>query len=193
MNDLETRIASIIETSLARHGVDLAKAEGTRDDAEMILALMQPIAPKSPADELPEGVHMITDKDGKTRKAFMTQREYDEWKTGSVTTSYADLTIVPKRDFGSTPCYDAKLRGHFAEGWVVVHASGAYKGANALPGATWAKTRKGARQMIDVYKAVGGGRAGQTDSRGFLIKDDEPEIGQRFWHLLRAINGSEND
>jgi hypothetical protein len=42
-------------------------------------------------------------------------------------------------------------------------------GVNAMPGATWFKTVVDALQAIDVFRAVDGD-------------------GQKFWHLLRAIN-----
>lgn len=186
---MNTLIVSVIEQAIVRHGVSLAELEGTVDDAEAIYKMLG----IDVVDEvLPDGVFMITDKDGKRRKSFMDQKEYDEWRDGNVTTTYADMTIKPKRDFGSTPYYDAKLRGHFAEGWVIVYATGMYKGANAMPGATWARTKARAAQMIDALRAVGGGLEGQNDHRGVLIVDDRetPEIGQRFHHLLRAINGN---
>lgn len=122
----------------------------------------------------PAGTFLIVDMDGNPRLSYMDQREYDEWRDGNVTTTYADFTIKPKRDFGLHGFHDPKMRGtsNVKEGWIVVQG-----GCLATPGGVWAHTKEGAMQMIDVMKAVG------IDSAKY-----EAPLGQRFHHLLRAIN-----
>lgn len=104
-------------------------------------------------------------KDSGTKAARMTDAEYEQWERGD-TTEYAGFYVKPKRDFGSG-FWDSKTQRHVKEGWVIVKDS-----CNAMPGATWAHTKAEASQMIDVFMAVG-------------------EDGQKFWHLLRAINAVE--
>jgi hypothetical protein len=106
-------------------------------------------------------------KDSGTKAARMTDAEYAEWESGNVTHEYAGFLIKPKRDFGSTGFYDEKTRRTVKEGWVIVK-----DGCNAMPGATWAHNVAEAHQLIDVLMAVDGD-------------------GQKFWHLLRAINAVE--
>jgi hypothetical protein len=93
----------------------------------------------------------------------MTDAEYEQWERGD-TTEYAGFYIKPKRDFGESGFYDSKTRRNVKEGWVIVK-----DGCNVMPGATWAHTQAEANQMIDVFMAV-------------------DQDGQKFWHLLRAIN-----
>jgi hypothetical protein len=105
-------------------------------------------------------------KDSGTKAARMTDAEYDQWASGGYSAEYAGYRIKPKQDFGSG-FWDAPTRRHVKEGWVIVK-----DGCNAMPGATWAHNLAEAHQMIDVLEAVGGD-------------------GQKFWHLLRAINAVE--
>jgi hypothetical protein len=102
-------------------------------------------------------------KDSGTKAARMTDAEYEQWERGDMT-EYAGFHIKPKRDFGESGFYDSKTRRNVKEGWVVVK-----DGCNPMPGATWAHTQAEATQMIDVFMAV-------------------DQDGQKFWHLLRAIN-----
>lgn len=107
-------------------------------------------------------------KDSGTKAARMTDAEYDQWASGGYSAEYAGYWIKPKLDFGSDAGFwDAPTRRHVKEGWVIVK-----DGCNAMPGATWAHNLAEAHQMIDVLEAVGGD-------------------GQKFWHLLRAINAVE--
>jgi hypothetical protein len=107
-------------------------------------------------------LHVYNGKDSGTKAARMTDAEYEQWERGD-TTEYAGFTIKPKRDFGASGFYDAPTRRKVKEGWVVVK-----DGCNAMPGATWAHTQAAAKQMIDVFMAVG-------------------ENPDRFWHLLGAL------
>jgi hypothetical protein len=111
-------------------------------------------------------MHIYNDKDSGTKAARMTDAEYDQWASGGYTAEYAGFTIKPKLDFGSG-FWDAPTRRHVKEGWVIVKG-----GCNAMPGATWAHNLAEAHQMIDAFMAV------DCD-------------GQKFWHLLRAINAVE--
>lgn len=101
-------------------------------------------------------------------------KDYEDWRAGN-TTSYAGFTVKPKHDMGGWPTQDGCPEPH---GWVVTGEHG----CNALPGATWSKDRDGALAMIDVYCAVGG----QPDHQ-WALSDEARVVGQRFWHLLRAI------
>jgi len=82
--------------------------------------------------------------------------------------------IVPKRDFGGQPFL---INGRSVlRGFLVCYNTGPFKGCNAMPGATWSETIRGALQMIRVFEKVGG----------------EPlkRVGDRFWPLLHRINGT---
>lgn len=89
-------------------------------------------------------------------------QDYADWKNGN-TTTYAGFTVRPKRDMGGWPTQEGCPEPH---GWVVTPESQAI--INALPGATWSASVNGALTLIDVFLAV-------------------EQDGQRFWHLLRAI------
>lgn len=79
--------------------------------------------------------------------------------------------IVPKRDFGGQPfLIDGRT---VSSGFVVVYNTGQWKGCNAMPGATWSETIRGALLMIRVLEHVGGERN-----------------GPRFWKLLHRVNGT---
>ena len=108
-------------------------------------------------------------------------RDYEEWRANRTTHSYSGFTIKRSTDFGIGD--DPKPGEH---GWVIVK-----DGCNAMPGATWAHTVKGAHQLIDVYLAVGGADlppySGAEDAR-----KAHHAHGQRFWHLLRAIQAGSN-
>ena len=91
-------------------------------------------------------------------------QDYADWKNGN-TSEYAGLWVKPKLDFGSPELNTAYVQEGCPEahGRVVVE-----KGCNVLPGATWAKSREEALTLIDVFLAA-------------------DRNGQKFWHLLRAI------
>lgn len=112
-------------------------------------------------------LNVYNGKDSGTKAARMTDAEYEQWESGNYTCEYAGFWIKPKRDFGETGFYDSKTRRNVKEGWVICKG-----GCNAMPGATWAHNLAEAHQMIDAFMAVG-------------------EDGQKFWHLLRAINAVE--
>ena len=116
-----------------------------------------------PEKVIPEGYYEIDTLDGK-RLSPMTQYEYNCWRDASVTTDYAGFRIKAKKDFGEHGFWEPKIRDNIKEGWVVTRG-----GCNPMPGGTWGRTQKEAQQLIDVFLAV-------------------EEDGQRFWHLLRAIN-----
>lgn len=111
-------------------------------------------------------MHVFNDKDSGTKAARMTDEEYALWAGDGYKAEYAGFWIKPKKDFGSG-FWDAPTRRHVKEGWVICK-----DGCNAMPGATWAHNLAEAHQMIDAFMAV------DCD-------------GQKFWHLLRAINAVE--
>ncbi len=102
-------------------------------------------------------------------------KDYNDWKNGTKI-NYADFWIKPSRDFGIG---DNPEPGK--HGWVVFK-----NGCNPMPGAIWAHTIKGTKQLIDVYLAVGGADLPLDDSSKESLNAHAAHA-QRFWHLLRAI------
>lgn len=103
--------------------------------------------------------------------------DFVKWERGD-SGSYAGFGVKPKRDFGRhDKPQDDNPKAH---GWVVIGGHG----TNALPGATWANSYEEAFNLIDVYVAVGG-------KPGFewALTEEARDVGQKFWHLLRAIRG----
>lgn len=80
-----------------------------------------------------------------------------KYKDGDVVADYAGFYIQFAERAGAAPG---------RPGFVVVDPKASL--VNVLPAATYAKTPEGAKQLIDVFLAVG-------------------QNGQAFWHLLRAI------
>lgn len=90
---------------------------------------------------------------------------------------YRGFLIKPKRDFGRYGYWSPEHRCNLNAGWVLVHGSGLFRGCNAAPGATFAWTLKGAREMADDMIAAGfSGRCDTVDGGG---SSDE------FWRLNR--------
>jgi len=84
----------------------------------------------------------------------------EAWQRGD-TIQIGSLSIVPKRDFGPHPwIIDGKQVTH---GWVVIENH-----CNALPGATWGRSRDEATMLLHLW--VGADRD-----------------ADRFWGLLRAM------
>lgn len=106
--------------------------------------------------------------------AQINARDFETWKRGD-TSSYSGFTVKPKRDMTGWPIQPGCPEPH---GWVV---TGEHN-CNAMPGATWAKSKDKALGLIDVYCAVGG----KPDFQ-WGLSEEAREVGQRFWHLLRAI------
>jgi hypothetical protein len=103
---------------------------------------------------------------------------------GGHTETYRGFKIVPKRDFGSSGYWSAEHRCNINAGWVATFGSGTYAGCNAAPGATFAWTLKGAREMIDDMIAAGG--SGRHDRVG------EGTDAEQFWRLNRARHAERN-
>jgi hypothetical protein len=100
--------------------------------------------------------------------------DFDSWKRGD-TVRYADFTVKPKHDMHSETAQPGCPEPH---GWVVT----GQHNCNVMPGATWAKSKDEALGLIDVYCAVGG-----KPDFDWGLTDEANIVGQRFWHLLRAI------
>lgn len=100
--------------------------------------------------------------------------DIERWQRGD-TVEIGDFRIVPKRDFPKKGFFD---KGKWiTHGWVVIGENN----CNALPGATWGRTQDEAVALMNVYVAAGG-TANFEDS----LKQS-PEVGKRFWSLLRAL------
>jgi hypothetical protein len=97
---------------------------------------------------------------------------------------YRGFRIVPKRDFGQYGYWSSEHRCNLNAGWVVCY--GNCRICNAAPGATFAWTILGARNMID-----------DLISAGFEPELDLASIGnapgdaQEFWRLNYARHGIE--
>lgn len=69
---------------------------------------------------------------------------------------YRGFVIKAKRDFGRYGYWSSEHRCNINAGWVATFGSGLYRGCQAMPGAVWAWTLAGTREMIDDYIAAGG-------------------------------------
>lgn len=107
----------------------------------------------------------------------MTPMERDLYESGH-TETYRGFTIQPKRDFGRHGYWSSEHRCNLNAGWVICYGSGAFRGCNAMPAATFAWTLKGAREMIDDLIAVGGS--------GRLDRCQDEANAQAFWTRHRA-------
>ena len=107
----------------------------------------------------------------------MTPIERDLYEAGH-SEEYRGYVIKPKRDFGRYGYWSPEHRCNLNAGWVVTHGSGLFAGCNAAPGATFAWTIQGARDMVDdMIEAGGSGRCDRVDDG---IDSDE------FWRLNYA-------
>lgn len=160
--DIRKQVFDVIEQGIIEHGVSQPNRLHVLRDTNRVLSLLGvDFVDSAEAPAIPDGYHMIATQDGR-RLSRMTQREYDGYINGN-SIRYANFEIVAKRDFGKIGFYDAKSRTNLREGWVVTE-----RGANVMPGATWAHTQDEAMLMIDCYVAA-------------------DRDGSRFWHMLRAI------
>lgn len=114
----------------------------------------------------------------------MTSIERQLYEDGHVE-EYRGFKIVPKLDFGPNGFWSPEYRCHLNAGWVVTSGSGRYAGCNAAPGATFAWTLQGARDMIDDLIAAGG--SGDHNEVGGGIDADE------FWRLNRARHAAKQE
>lgn len=96
---------------------------------------------------------------------------------------YLGFKIVPKRDFGRYGYWSPEHRCNLNAGWVICHGSGAFRGCNAAPGATFAWTLKGAHDMIDDLIAAG--------ENGCCDKVETGVDVHEFWRLNYARQGIE--
>lgn len=105
----------------------------------------------------------------------MTTEDFKAWERGD-TSTYAGFKVQPKLDLGrQDKPQDDNPKAH---GWVVTGEHG----CNVMPGCTWAKSKEEALTLIDVYAAVGG----KPDFE-WALTNEARDVGQRFWHLLRAV------
>lgn len=91
---------------------------------------------------------------------------------------YRGFIIKPKRDFGRTSYWSAEHRCNLNAGWVILYGSGKYSGCLATPGATFAWTLQGAREMAD--DMIAAGYTGECNTVGGGGNSDE------FWRLNYA-------
>lgn len=107
----------------------------------------------------------------------MTPIERDLYEAGH-REDYRGFVIQPKRDFGSSGYWSAEHRCNINAGWIATYGSGRYAGCLATPGATFAWTLQGARDMVDDMISAGG--TGRCDDVGGGI------VAAEFWRLTRA-------
>lgn len=111
----------------------------------------------------------------------MTPIERDLYEAGHEE-DYRGFRIVPKRDFGQYGYWSAEHRCNLNAGWVVVY--GNCRICNAAPGATFAWTLAGARDMIDDLIS-----AGYRPEMDLSNVGREPGDAQEFWRLNFARHG----